>query len=228
MKRKKTNITTSFYCFTPFVSLATFLIEFLFAIYVVARYKLNNFNRLAVLLLIFLGLFQFSEYMMCRTDQVVIWGKIGIASITMLPVLGLHLITYLTHKSRWLQVGYFLVGFTLFTVFFQEAGDFRCVQTFVTLYYDNLYDLIYTFYYFGFLIVGLFLLLKDLSKEKMYYTERKWMTIGYASFILPTAILYAFSQIGNFAIPSVMCGFALLFAIILVFKIIPDFNKTKK
>ena len=57
--------TGKFYCFSPSVMLATFLLEFGMALYVVWRYKLNTIGRLVTVMLMSLGTFQLAEYMVC-------------------------------------------------------------------------------------------------------------------------------------------------------------------
>ena len=55
-REKERSVTL--YCFTPGVSLATFFIETIFALYVAFRYKMSAFGRLSALLLLLLGTFQ--------------------------------------------------------------------------------------------------------------------------------------------------------------------------
>lgn len=229
MKNKLLNNRSTFYCFTPAVSLATFLIEFLLALFVITRYKMNKFSLIAAALLLCLGLFQLSEYMICKTNQIQIWGKIGTASITILPILGLQLITYLTRKSRWLIAGYIFAGIIIFSVFFLSfLNNYYCTDKFVIIHFNNPIDNLYTLYYFVFLLVGLGILIQHYFSQKKNTTEMLWMTVGYLSFIIPTAIVYSISQLTIFAIPSIMCGFAVLFALILVFKVVPGYNKNNK
>lgn len=229
MFKKLISSRSTFYCFTPAVSLGTFLIEFILAIYVAGRYKMTKFNRLAITLLLLLGLFQFSEYMMCKTDQMQFWGEIGITAITLLPAFGLHLITIMTRKSRLVPAGYFLAALIILSVHNMPfLNDFHCTDKFVVLQYNNPQDIIYTIYYFGFLLIGLTRMIQHIYRQKKHVNGLVWMMIGYLSFILPTAFIYVFSRITFYAIPSIMCGFALIFAFILVFKVIPEFNKSSK
>ena len=55
----------------------------------------------------------------------------------------------------------------------------------------------------------------------------KWFIIGYLSFILPLTLVYIFIPITRVAIASIMCGFAIIFAAILTFKIVPLYYKNK-
>jgi len=60
------------------------------------------------------------------------------------------------------------------------------------------------------------------QKEALY-----GMIIGYLVFLLPTAIANTISPETMAGIPSIMCGFAVLFALILFFYIIPRVTKAK-
>lgn len=222
--------TSTFYCFTPLASLITFFIELSLAVYVIFRYKLNEFTRISVVLILLLGLFQLSEYMACTSNDIYIWGKIGAASITLLPVLGLHLSTLLTRKSRWVIVGYALGLVILIAIIVlpQLTIDTRCTGKFVLLN-QNLFPIIlYEVYYIGFLLISLEMLIQTLFTHKGNKIGLLWMIIVYLSFIIPTAIVYAIFTVTGSAIPSIMCGFAIIAAFIIVFKEIPRFSMTKR
>src|SRR6476469_6839711 len=151
-----------FYCFTPWVSLTTFFIEFILAGYVIYRYKLNQFSRIMVLVLVLLGMFQLSEYIMCTaTTDVLLWGKIGASSITILPVLCLHLVTMITRKSRWTQVGYIMgssiVAAILFTPVLKSIG---CTGNYVEVNFQDWFSIIFNGYYAIFLFIGIQMLVQ--------------------------------------------------------------------
>ena len=54
--------TDRLYCFSPPIMIITFLLEMIFAVYVLYRYKLTPVSRLAVAILVALATFQFAEY----------------------------------------------------------------------------------------------------------------------------------------------------------------------
>ncbi|HSW48355.1 MAG TPA: hypothetical protein VLG67_04740 [Candidatus Saccharimonadales bacterium] len=229
MRNRLPNSYSTFYCFTPLVSLATFIIEFSLAIYTLSRYKLNKFNKIAAVTIICLGIFQLSEYMLCTANQNLFWGRVGTTSITLLPILGLNLITFMTKKSRWLYIGYALAGIIIYSVFFLSfLNNYHCTNKFVAIQFANPSDIVYVIYYFGFLLIGLGILFQHYLSQEKNSIEMLWMTAGYLSFIIPTAIIYIISQTTYYAIPSIMCGFAIMFALVLTFKIIPEFNNKPK
>ncbi len=98
---KKSN-TATFFCFTPAVSLATFVIEFVLAFYVLFKYRATTFSKLCVITLFCLGLFQLSEFLICKTPHINLAIKIGYVSITLLPALGMNVISVVTKQGKYI------------------------------------------------------------------------------------------------------------------------------
>ena len=90
------------------VLIGTFLIEIALFAYVLLRYEQTRNIRLIAGLLLFLGMFQLAEYGVCVglfTLSSEVWSRIGFVSISMLPVLGLHLSLSIADKPKhWLLV----------------------------------------------------------------------------------------------------------------------------
>ncbi len=237
MNKKFLLSRSTFFCFTPLVSLSTFAIEIFLALFVVIKYKMTGFNRLAVIIIILLGTFQLSEYLLCTTENQLFWAKIGTASIALLPAMGLHLITLLSSKSRQVTIGYIFAAAIVGLIFFNPALTIhiQCTGNFVILLPQNIYLQIYMYYYVGFLLIGIWKIIAALMTPNKYNRELFWMLVAYLSFIVPTIFVYAYFANTREAVPSIMCGFAIFMALILVLKIIPGFNnrinkssKTKK
>lgn len=225
MKKLFTNQSTLF-CFTPLVSLSTFFIEILLAIYVIFKYKQTRFNRLAVIIIVLLGTFQLSEYMLCTTDDQLLWAKIGTASIALLPAMGLHLISLIAGKSRLVTAGYVFAAGIVGLIFFLPSLtiNIHCTGNFVILLPQDIYIQIFMYYYVGFLLIGVWNLTAALMTNNKHHRELFWLLVAYLSFIVPTIFVYAYFANTREAVPSIMCGFAIFMAIILVLKVIPGFN----
>ncbi len=213
-----------FYCFTPEVAFATFVIELMLAGFVLYRYGLNKFTNVIILILFFLGAFQFAEFMICAGGDSVFWTKAGTISTTMLPALGLHLVSLLTKKTLLVQAGYafafLLIGAVLFlNLPFNSA----CTGKFVVLMFDDLFKFSFYFYYAVFLLIALWMLLKNWSKSVIF-----WVFAAYLSFIIPGLLVYFFIAVTRTAFPSIMCGFAIFCALILAFKVMPEISKKHK
>ncbi len=215
------------YCFTPLASLLTFVVEFILAAYVIIRYRHTLFGRISALLLILLGTFQLSEYFICTTSHTDIATRIGYAAITFLPILSIHLIAIATKKTALTLVGYIAASIITGVILF-VPGVFEytnCSGKFVIFFNKFYFSLWFGAYYLFFILAGIFLAVSRLYNQ--HYSKRllKWFLIGYASFLVPTAALFVLIEATRIAVGSIMCGFAVLLAIILVVKILPIYHE---
>ncbi len=212
-------------CFSPFVMLATFAIEIILALYTLWRYKLNEVGRLAAALLFFLALFQLAEYNVCEAGWIdsITASRIGYVAITMLPPLGIHLAYALAGaKKRALMWPAYLNG-AAFIVFFLFIGyaltGNTCLGNYVIFQVAPDAAWLYGLYYYGWLLAGIWLCAKlQTPKTK----AALWgLAIGYLVFIVPTTLANLVDPETIKGIPSIMCGFAVLFALSLAFWILP-------
>ena len=236
----------TFFCFTPEVMLITLLIEFSLAVYAFIRYRMTAFGRLVILLLILLGGFQLAEYQICSNSNLLFWSRFGFAVITFLPVLGLHLISLVTGKSRFLKFGYILM-FAYIAIFAFTPNAITgavCGGNYIIFYTGQKLAWTYTVYFFGFLLLSIWEALENISPVRgsegsqlasasngMDAENRKnlliWIILGYGSVMIPMGIVYVLSLEARQAIPSIMCGFAIILAFILAFKVAPKYQKLK-
>ncbi len=221
------NIGNKFFCFSPPVMLATLLIEFVFAAYVLWRYKSTTVSRLVVALLVFLGIFQLTEYMICGGLGLnhIEWARIGYVAITLLPAFGIHLILALA-KEKMLPLLVVAYGSAAAYVgyFALSAGSVIsdvCTTNYAVFESHGMPGLIYAFYYYGWLLVAVGLAAYLARKKPKAAPPLRWMVIGYASFIVPTSVANMMDPTTLRAIPSIMCGFAVLLALILVWRVLP-------
>ena len=222
-----------FFCFSPEVMLATFLIEIILAVYVFFRYKMGFFGKIVVSLLVLLAAFQLAEYKICTGYNGIVWSKIGFVVITLLPVLGLHLISFIAKRKHFLTLGYALVTTYILIFIFAPKGitGATCGGNYIIFQTAQELSWTYTIYYFGFLLLGIWQALEgirnnnndaDNSDKKLLW----WMIAGYTSFMLPMAIVAAVAPLVAWnATPSIMCGFALALALVLAFKVAPIYSK---
>lgn len=83
-------------------------------------------------------------------------------------------------------------------------------------------------YYYFWLIVGLLMCLYFGVKGTQRTREALTMqAFGYMSFMLPTGIVNAINPETIAGIPSIMCGFAVIYALILTFGITPRILKRR-
>jgi hypothetical protein len=200
------------------------------AIYTVVRYKLNTTGRLILSLLVCLGLFQLAEYFVCTQSTVAIFAsRFGYAAITLLPPLGLYLMSELTKSMRRKAIVFmFLVAGLLVSYFLfvpNAFSGYECTGNYVIFQIGRSQTGAYTTYYFGLLALSLWKGSRFLRKaDKAHKTNRqavKWLLAGYLIFILPVATLVVVHPDTRAAIPSIMCGFAIGLAVILSAKVAP-------
>lgn len=228
ISRKKNTL----YCFSPEVMLLTLVIEIVLAVYTFVRYRLTAFGTVASAILIFLAIFQAAEYQVCTTDgTAMIWARIGMIAITLLPILGLHLIMLVNNTERFLRAVYLvaIVSVLFFAILPMAVSDPVCGGNYVILRSDlQQFFRIYSLYYFGLLFLGIWKVYELIAHNELPPHKRAalyWMFFGYLSFILPTAIVYGLYESTLKGIPSIMCGFAVIFALILALRVVPLYHK---
>ncbi|MBI5742726.1 MAG: hypothetical protein HZA25_02725 [Candidatus Niyogibacteria bacterium] len=222
----------TFYCFSPEVMLITFAVEILLAVYTFIRYRRSAFGAVASAILVFLAVFQAAEYQVCTTNGTeIVWARIGMIAITLLPILGLHLIMLVTNTERFLRAVYLvaIVSVLFFALLPTAVSGPVCGGNYVILRSDlQQFFHIYSLYYFGLLFLGIWKVYELIARNELPPHKRAalyWMFFGYLSFILPTAIIYGLYESTLKGIPSIMCGFAIVFALILALRVVPLYHK---
>jgi hypothetical protein len=229
-----TNKSVQFNCFSPPVMLATLIIESLLAIYTVWRYKLDVVGRLVILTVLSLATFQLAEYHVCtgfgiNAEQ---WSRLGYVAITLLPAFGMHLLYVLadkpgrkivlaTYGSMAAFVGYFLTYSTAFI-------GYKCTGNYVIFQIGVGPAIAYAIYYYGWLVTAIIIgmrwateYLKAGKKHLAQLQTIRALIVGYLVFLVPTALANSVKPSTRRGIPSIMCGFAVLFALILVLYVLP-------
>jgi hypothetical protein len=229
--------SNTLYCFSPPVMLATFIIEIACVIYVVAKYKLNPITRLATLLLVGLATFQLAEYNVCVGSWGVDsldWARIGYVAITFLPPLGLHLATRIAGKKQpWLTGAAYLSGLFFAVVFLfvgQGLTSQQCLGNYVIFSIAPWAVWPYFAYYYGWLLVtiGYCVAAGSRLKKQNHKIALYALALGYAAFIVPTTVANIIEPSTIAGIPSVMCGFAVIMALILTGFVVPKYFATPK
>lgn len=216
-----------FMCFSPPVMLATFLIEFGLLFYVLWRYQLTTLTRLVTLFLACLGIFQLSEYMLCGGLGLghIEWVKLGFIAITLLPALGLHITAVIAGQKAKPFIYAAYASAALFVGYFALAGGSavirECAPNYAIFEVGGALSWAYVAYYYGWLLTAIGLAASWARKTPKKAAALRWMTIGYAVFIVPTTIANLIDPATIHAIPSIMCGFAVLCAIALVWQVLP-------
>lgn len=215
--------------------IVTFAVELLLAVYTLLRYRYNPVTRLVVLLLVFLATFQLAEYMVCRGigGDAGVWSRLGFVAITTLPPLGMHLVYTLgrAQKRPMLLPAYALgAGFiAFFALVGQSIDGHACTGNYVIFQVAPGFGALYGLYYYGLLIatLGLGWHFIRRTKDKDVRHAITGAMFGYAVFLLPTTTVTFLRPETMSAIPSVMCGFAVLLALVLCFVVLPASVKNR-
>jgi hypothetical protein len=226
---------TTLYCFSPPVMLATFAIETGLFIYVLLHYKMSILTRLIAASLALLAIFQLSEYYVCHVggSSVTLSSRLGYMAITMLPPVSIHLIKIISGKvSKYLVWLAYLSG-GVFAIFFGLSStafaSHVCAGNYAIFQLSSHWGGIYFAYYYFWLLLGIGMgLYFSISANQKAREALIYQVFGYLSFLLPTGIVNALHPETIQGIPSVMCGFAVIYALVLAFGIAPTAAKRVK
>jgi len=219
---------TTFFCFSPPVMIATYVIELSLLAYTLWRYKLSSFTRLSVLLLFFLAVFQLAEFRVCTGSiNGAFWSHIGYVAITLLPPLGIHALSVLRGKSSKILVLTAYATSACFVAYFAlHAGSLTghaCLGNYIMFQVNESATWLYAVYYYGWVIMGTLLgwLWAKESTQKVRRQALNGFAWGFAAFLIPTTTVNLLNPTTTNGIPSIMCGFAVLFALILSLWVMP-------
>jgi len=224
------------YCFSPAVMLATFFIEIILALVAFWRYRTNTTGKLSIVLLCCLALFQLAEYNVCETPlglDSITWARIGYVAITLLPPLGLHVAMTIARKMQPRILGFAYASAVLFSGVFLFATDgltsSACLGNYVIFDIARWAVWPFALYYYGWLLMTVWISWRFAAKLPK---KRKFalysLAAGYAAFILPTTFVTIVDPTTIAGIPSIMCGFAVIVAIVLVGLVLPNASEKKR
>jgi hypothetical protein len=226
--------STALYCFSPPVMLMTLLIEIGFGLYVLWRYKFTPITRLIVSLLVLLAVFQGTEFLLCGGFAVNggTWSRIGYGAITLLPPLGIHLAYLLANKKAGLVVAASYVSAAAFLAYFafatQAISGHTCYANYVTFDTADGSTLPYTLYYYGWLFIGTFLTFSWAPRLDKHHRAALYALMGgYLALLVPTTTVTLLWSETLAAVPSIMCGFAIILAGLLTLKVAPESIKLR-
>lgn len=219
--------------------LATFLFEIGAMVYVIARGRATRTTLLIAATLGCLAFFQLAEWMVCEQAlgfDSLTWAKMGYVAISFLPALGLHIAGRLLQKRGLFQLfvwaGYGVA--TLFSAYFlfvtQSISAAQCLGNYALFVTPGYTMNIYGLYYYGWILGAGGWLLFGRNKVKQAWRRQAmvWLGIGNLGFLLPVAVINILSPETILGIPSIMCGFAVLLAVVLVFRVYPLVQKYEK
>lgn len=218
------------FCFSPPVMIATVVIELGLAALIIIRHQLNTPRRVMIAILVCLGGFQLAEYSVCgQHGNAMAWSRAGYVLITMLPALGLHLVALLYRsRSRLVYAAYAVaIGFAgIFAIAPNQLNQHVCTGNYVIFLLGQPLDAAWSSYYMAFVLIAAGL--AALGTQRAPRKNRRplfWLCIGYLSFTAPSFLIYYLAPAIGLGLPSIMCGFAVILAVIIGLKIAPQTNQ---
>jgi len=209
-------------CFAPYVSLSTFVIEFLLAAFFLLKSPRDNLNRIIALMSLLLGFYQLNEFLIC-VSGVGLFTRLAMMTAAVLPALGITYALIMFRekiKFRWHLLIYspaifFILMFGVFDYFKESAV---CSSIFIQYPDAGLLGMFFGLYYLVYLVAGLIMFYFVASRVKSMYEKRlvHLGMLGIFMFTVPTFVFLLFLPALRIQFASVLCEFALLFAIELV------------
>ncbi len=224
-RRLRSKKTVSLYCFSPEVMIFTAGLETLLLVYLLFRRKTTQLFRLILWTLFCLAIFQYVEYYACVVGPNSLYVRIGMVAISFLPALGFNMVDEIARGIRGVRLGYGIavalaIGFLLFPGVYIGSV---CTGNYLIINVNDGIGHVFGAYYFLFLFWALTEGFRYLNRSTDLIRRKPmtWLMVGYVSFMFPMAVVYSIDPMLVKAIPSVMCGFAVILAIILALCVAP-------
>ncbi len=210
-------------CFAPYISLSTFIIEFLLALYFFLKNPRDNLNRVISLVSFLLGLYQLNEFLICTTS-VPVFTVLAMNVTALLPALAISYalivwrkkIKLYWHILIYLPAIFFIVMFSIMDFYHISA---QCMSVFIQYPPTGLIGQFYGTYYLSY-IVGAVIMFHLSSSDAKNIKEKRMSQLGMLGmfiFTIPTFIFLIFLPALRIRFASILCEFALLLAIQLIF-----------
>ncbi len=207
-------------CFTPVVSLSTAIIEWILALVMLVTFRKSKLSPFFTVLFFFLGWYQFTEYMLCTTQDL-IWVKLGFIGYSFLPAIGLHsVLSYFKIKKNIFLIYAVPIIYSLLALFQNDFAQFgQCMNFFVQattlLTLNPLLGIPYNLYYASFIIISFIILYHAYKKAKTKIEKKIDLDemLGILLMTIPTFVFITLFPTLGVLFPSVLCHFALLLAL---------------
>jgi len=203
-------------CFAPYISLSTFIIEFLLAFYFLLKNPKDNLNRIIALISFLLGFYQLNEFLICITGSTV-FTKLAMVTTAVLPALAISFALILKRQRiRFWNILIFAPA-VFFILMFTLTGYYDtpavCNTVFIEYPSAGLVGDFFGLYYLVYIIGTAVLLYFASSKQRPKRVVFHLGMLGMFVFTVPTLVFLLFLPSLTLQFPSILCEFALLLAI---------------
>ena len=220
--------------YSPLLAIITGVFEFTAAFFVFSSPGRKRILYPTGVLLLILAGYQFSEVAVCYNPGQLLFARIALFDITWLPPLAMWLgLQLIATRKKWmafLPLTYFAVGLALAV---WVMVDPNCVtksvcEIVIARYISpNPFDIVYAIYYQS----GILVLIFGTAVGLAYGTDpvlRKHMAnlqVGILGFVLPSLVVRILVSNSRGITASVMCHFAVILAVSLVFLVLRERRK---
>ena len=217
--------------YSPLLAIITGVFEFIAALFVLSSPGRRRILYPVGVLLLLLAGYQFSEVAVCYNPGQLLFARIAYFDITWLPPLAMWLgLQLIRTRGKWISLiplTYFVVGLGLSVwVLVDTSCVTKSVCEIVIARYMtlNTFETVYTIYYQS----GLVVLIFGTALGMAYGTDsvlRKHLAnlqVGILGFVLPSVALRMLVSDSRGILPSVMCHFALILAVSLLFLVLRE------
>jgi len=210
-------------CFAPYISLSTFIIEFLLAVFFLWENPRDKLNRIIALISFLLGIYQLNEFLICVTE-INLFTKLAMSTTAILPALVISYALIIFRKKikfYWLALIYTPAIF--FILMFIISSHYKisaiCSTVFIQYSGGGILGTFFGLYYFLYLFAAIILFYFALSKIKSKHEKilSSLGMLGMLIFIVPTFTFLLLLPALKIKFASVLCEFALLLAIESIF-----------
>jgi hypothetical protein len=209
-------------CFAPYVSLSTFAVEFVLALYFLLTKPRDRLHQIVALISILLGVYQLNEFLICTTQHS-LFTRLAMITTAILPAIGVSFaliagrkrITRAWHLLLYAPAAFFIVMFSQIRAYGESA---LCHTVFIQYPGAGLLGEFYGAYYVIYIAgsATLFYLFSQQAKRKEERVLLNLGMLGMGIFTIPTFIFLIFLPALRTQLASVLCEFALLLAIELI------------
>ncbi|MBI4147987.1 hypothetical protein HY490_01725 [Candidatus Woesearchaeota archaeon] len=212
-------------CFTPYISLLIAIIEFGLVAVMLLFFRRTLFRNLSAMFIFLLGVYQFTEFMLCSSGNVEIWGRLGFVAYSFLPALALlaslrfcnikiHEILLYPVPVVFSLLALLLPDFILGGKCYGSYVDVKLLLFQPALNVGFIPGMVYWGYYFSFIFLACYLLYRNYRTATKARREIDVIeVIGVLIMFVPTLTLILIFPALSSAFPSILCKFAFLLAI---------------
>ena len=212
--------------YSPVLAVITGVFEFIAAFFVFSCPGRKRILYPTGVLLLILAGYQFSEVVVCNNPGQLLFARIAYFDITWLPPLAMWLgLQLIATRKKWMAIipmTYFTVGLALAVwVMVDSSIVTKSVCDVVIARYitTNFFEIVYGIYYQSGLLVLIFGTVFGMAYEADFVLRKHLanLHVGILGFVLPSLAVRILVSDSSGINPSVMCHFALITAVSLVF-----------